>query len=59
MHDFQLQSIQVPCNGVFVIIFLKTMSNKTIIRSSFCDILNNQSLGKCYQPWPLARLITP
>ena len=34
------------------------MYNKTIIRFGFCDILNNQSLGKCYQPRPSARLIT-
>ena len=33
------------------------MYNKTIIRFGFCDILNNQSLGKCYQPRPSARLI--
>ena len=51
-------SIQVPCDGVFVVIFFKTMYNKTIIRFGFCDILNNQGLGKCYQPRPLARLIT-
>ena len=25
-------SIQVPCDGVFVVIFFKTMHNKTIIR---------------------------
>ena len=31
---------------------------KTIIRFGFCDIQNNQSLGKCYQPRPSARLIT-
>ena len=24
----------------------------------FCDILNNQGLGKCYQPRPSARLVT-
>ena len=30
--------------------FFKTMYNKTIIRFSFCDILSNQGLGKCYQP---------
>ena len=24
----------------------------------FCDILNDQGLGKCYQPRPLARLVT-
>jgi len=31
------------------------MYNKTIIRFSFCDIQNNQGLGKGYQPlWPSA-----
>jgi len=30
------------------------MFNKTIIRFSFCDIWNNQGLGKCYQPQPPA-----
>ena len=28
----------------------KQCINKTIIRFSFCDIQNNQGLGKCYQP---------
>ena len=46
------------CNGVFVVIFFKNMYNKTIIRFRFCVILNNQGFGKCYQPWPLAWLIT-
>ena len=49
---------QVPCDSVFVIIFYRTMYDKTTIRFGFCDILNNHGLGKCYQPWPLARLIT-
>ena len=40
------------------IIFFKTLYNKTIIGLGFCDILNNQGLGKCYQSRPLARLIT-
>ena len=31
---------------------------KTIIRFGFCDILNNQGRGKCYQPRPSARLLT-
>ena len=33
---------------------------KTIIvfRFGFCDTLNNQGLGKCYQQQPLAWLIT-
>ena len=37
-----------------VILFTrKTMYNKTIIRFGFCDIRNNQGLGKCYQPQPI------
>ena len=30
------------------------MYNKTIIRFGFCDIQNNQGLGKGYQPRPSA-----
>ena len=30
--------------------FLHSMCNKTIIRFGFCDIQNNQGLGKGYQP---------
>ena len=48
----------VPCDSVFVVIYFKTMYNKTIIRFGFGDIRNNQGLGKCYQPRPSARLIT-
>ena len=33
-------SIQVPCDGVLVIIFFETMYDKTIIKFGFCDILN-------------------
>ena len=29
-----------------------------MIKYGFCDILNNQGLGRCYQPQPLAQLIT-
>ena len=29
--------------------FFRTMYNKTIIRSGFCDIQNNQGLGEGYQ----------
>ena len=42
--------IQVPCDGVFVVTFFKKIYNKTIIGFGFCDVLNNQGLGKCYQP---------
>ena len=41
-------------DGSFVVIFFKTMYNKTIIRFGFCDIRNNQGLGKCYQLQPSA-----
>ena len=40
-----------------VVIFVKTMSIKTIIRFGLFDILYNQGLGKCYQPGPSAGLI--
>ena len=43
---------------MFVVIFFNTIYNKTIIRFGFCDILNNQGFGKCYQPRLSARLIT-
>ena len=33
------------------------MYNKTIIRFGFCDIQNNQGLGKGYQPQPSALII--
>ena len=35
------------------------MYNKTIIRFRFCDIQNNQSLGKGYQPQPSASAYHP
>ena len=47
-------SIQVPCNGVFVIFFVHCIK-KTIIRFVFCDVLSNQVLS-C-QPQPLAWLV--
>ena len=48
----------VPWDGVFVVIYFKTMYNKTVIRFDFCDIRNNQGLGKRYQPSRISRLIT-
>ena len=35
------------------------MYNKTIIRFGFCDIQNNQVLGKGYQPQPSALADNP
>ena len=35
------------------------MYNKTIIRFGFCDIQNNQGLGKGYQPQPSASVDNP
>ena len=37
-------------HNAFVLIFFKTVYNKTIIRFGFCDIWNNQGLSNCYQP---------
>ena len=34
--------------------FLRSINDKTIIRFGFCDIQNNQGLGKGYQPQPSA-----
>ena len=46
MHDFQEQCQISSCDRVVVIIYFKTMYNKTIIiRFGFCDIRNNQGLG--------------
>ena len=36
---------RVPCDSEFVVIFFKTIYNKTISRLGFCDILNSQGLG--------------
>ena len=35
------------------------MYNKTVIRFGFCDIQNNQGLGKGYQPKPKAEADNP
>jgi len=35
-----------------ILIFFRSMYNKTIIRFGFCDIQNNRGLGKGYQPQP-------
>ena len=40
--------------------FLRSMYNKTIIiRFGFCDIQNNQGLGRGYQPRPSASADNP
>ena len=53
-------SIQVPCYGVFVVIifFKKCIIKQLLDNFGFCDIHNNEGLGKCYQPRPSTRLIT-
>ena len=45
-------------NSAFVLVFFKTMYNKTIIRFGFCDMRNNQGLGKCFQPQPITLTTT-
>ena len=57
MDDFQEQCQTVQCDAVFFLILFKTIY-KTIIRLGFCEIWNNQGIGKCHQPQPSARLIT-
>ena len=44
----------VPCDGVLLF-----SSKQCMIRLAFCNTRNKQGLGKCYQPHPLARLVTP
>jgi len=39
--------------------FFHSMYNKTIIRFGFCDIQNNQGLGRGYQPQPSALAENP
>ena len=38
---------------------IRSMYNKTIIRFGFCDIQNNQGLGKGYQPQSSASADNP
>ena len=47
--EAQIKSTCISHNS-FWYIFRKTMHNKTIIEFGFCDIRNNQDLGKCNQP---------
>ena len=42
-----------------VFFLFRSMYNKTIIRFGFCDIQNNQGLGKGYQPQPSASADNP
>ena len=44
----------ILCDGVLLF-----SSKQCVISLAFCDIRNNQVLGKCYQPQPSARLVTP
>ena len=42
-----------------VFFLFRSMYKKTIIRFGFCEIQNNQGLGKGYQPQPLALADNP
>ena len=44
----------ILCDGVLLF-----SSKQCVISLAFCDIWNNEVLGKCYQPQPSARLVTP
>ena len=50
-EDKKDTNVEIVC---CYLVYLKTMYNKTIIRFGFCDIRNNQGLGKCYRPQPPA-----
>ena len=54
-HDFQV--CFVPLTVVTIFFFFRSMYDKTIIRFGFCDIYNNQGLGKGYKPQPSSTLI--
>ena len=45
--------------GAQTFFLLRSIYNKTIIRFGFCDIHNNQDLGKGYQPQPSASADNP
>ena len=60
LYSFKCLKINCDrCDNAFVVTFFKTMYNKTIIRFGFCDIQNNQGLGKGYQPQPSASADNP
>ena len=44
----------VPGDGVLLF-----SSKQRMTRLALCNTRNNQGLGKCYEPQPLARLVTP
>ena len=55
MHDFQEQ-----CQTMFrATVCCYFLQKQCMIRLAFCDIWNNQGLGKCYQPHSSAWLVTP
>ena len=56
MASWAIDSEPIRSRGItlLLIIFFKTMYNKSIIRFGFSDVLNNQGLGKFYQPQPSA-----
>ena len=45
-----LLTIEEPKNVTSI--FLCSLYNKTIMKFGFCNIQNNQGLGKSYQPQP-------
>ena len=50
---------KLPVPLTVVTIVFRTMHNNTSIRFGFCDIQNNQRLGKGYQPQPSASADNP
>jgi len=58
---FVLLAVSEEAQTQFFFVSFKSMYmyNKTIIRFGFCDIQNNQGLGKSYQPQPSALADNP
>ena len=58
---YQLHTIRVACrqwrSRNMTCKFFRSLYNKTISRFGFCDIQNNQGLGKGYQPQPYQDII--
>ena len=54
--DVNFMFLASVCLSLFSLKQCKILDS--IIRFGFFDLLNNQGVGKCYQPRPLARLIT-
>ena len=56
---FVLLAISEEAKNMTFNLLFRPMYNKAIIKFGFCDIQNNQGLGKGYQPQPSASADNP